>query len=109
MDQQWEPYEIPKAKLEPSIGATSPVVDLHCWKKAFWKSRSVDISQYTYNMLYTYIHMLATKYATVDYQGISSETPYNYKSTTILPMSISVEITYFYNLGSQSRSGKRLL
>ena len=94
VDQQWEPYQIPTAKLEPSIGTNLPVVDLHCRKKALWKSRSVDISKYIYSMLYTYIHMLATKYTTVDYQGISSEAPYNYKSTTTLPMTISMVITY---------------
>ena len=42
--QQWEPYQIPTAKLEPSIGAISPFVDLHGWKKALWKSRSVDVN-----------------------------------------------------------------
>ena len=51
--------------------------------------------------------MLAAKYGTVDYQGISPETLYNYKSTTTLPMTISMVITYFYNLGSQSSSAKR--
>ena len=34
------------AKFEPSIGAISPVADLHGWQKALWKSRSVYISQW---------------------------------------------------------------
>ena len=29
MDQQWEPYQIPAAKLELSNDTISPVVDLH--------------------------------------------------------------------------------
>ena len=35
----------PTAKLEPYIGAISPVMDLHGWQKALWKSIPVDISQ----------------------------------------------------------------
>ena len=37
---------VPTAKLEPSIGAISPVMDLHDRKKALWRSRPVDISQW---------------------------------------------------------------
>ena len=36
--QQWEPYKVSTAKLELSIGAISPVVELHDWQKALWKS-----------------------------------------------------------------------
>ena len=32
------------AKLQPSIGAISPVVDLHGQRKALWKSRHVKMS-----------------------------------------------------------------
>ena len=30
---QWEQYQVPTAKLEPSIGIISSVVDLHGYKK----------------------------------------------------------------------------
>ena len=43
---QWEQYQVPTAKFEPSIGTISPVVDLHGQKKALWRSRPVDISQW---------------------------------------------------------------
>ena len=43
---QWEPYQVPIAKLEPSIGVILPVVDLHGRQKALWKNRPVDISQW---------------------------------------------------------------
>ena len=43
-------------------------------------------------MLHTYIHMLVTQYATVDYQGILLEICYNYEPTTTLCMTISVVI-----------------
>ena len=46
MNQQWESYQFLTAKLEPSLGAISPVVDLHDRQKAIWKSRSIDISQW---------------------------------------------------------------
>ena len=36
--------------------------------------------------------MLATKHATVDYQGIPSKISYNYEPTTTLHMKISVSI-----------------
>ena len=36
----------PIAKLEPSIGAISPVVELHGQKKDLWRSRTVDISHW---------------------------------------------------------------
>ena len=39
----WEQYQVPTAKLEPSIGTISPVVHLHGRKKALWRSRPVDI------------------------------------------------------------------
>ena len=48
---QWEPYMVPTAKLEPSIGTISPVMDLHGQQKAFWKSRPVDISQWRHSEL----------------------------------------------------------
>ena len=48
-------------------------------------------------------------YATVDYQEIPLEIPYNYEQTTTLCMSISLEITSIYILGSPSKSAKRLL
>ena len=38
------------------------------------------------------MHMLATKYATVNYQGIPSEFPYNYEPTTTLWLIIRVAI-----------------
>ena len=33
MHQQWEPYQVPTAKLEISIGAILPVLDLQGWQK----------------------------------------------------------------------------
>ena len=36
---QWEPYQVPTAKLEHSFGVISLVVDLHGRQKALWKSR----------------------------------------------------------------------
>ena len=36
----------PTAKLDPSFGAISPVVNLHGQQIALWKSRPVDISQW---------------------------------------------------------------
>ena len=36
----------PTAKLETSIAAISPVVDLHGWKQALRRSKPVDISQW---------------------------------------------------------------
>ena len=36
----------PTAKLEPSFGAISPVIDLHSQQEALWKSRPVAISQW---------------------------------------------------------------
>ena len=38
-----EPYQVPTAKLECSIGAISPVMGLRGWQKALWKSRPVDM------------------------------------------------------------------
>ena len=32
---QWEQYQVPTAKLEPSIGTISPVMGLYGWKKHF--------------------------------------------------------------------------
>ena len=34
MCSQWEPYQVPTANLEPSIGTISPVVDLQGQQKA---------------------------------------------------------------------------
>ena len=39
-------YQVPTAKLEPSISIISPVADLHSCQKALWNSRPVDISQW---------------------------------------------------------------
>ena len=36
---QWDPYQVPSAKLEPSIGTISPVMCLHGWEK---HSREAD-------------------------------------------------------------------
>ena len=41
-----EAYQVPTAKFEPYIGAISPVMNLHGWQKALWKSGPVDISQW---------------------------------------------------------------
>ena len=43
--KQWKPYQFPTAKLEPTIGVISPVVELHGQQEALWESRPVDISQ----------------------------------------------------------------
>ena len=40
----WEQYQVPTAKLEHCISTISPVMDLHGWNKALWKSRPIDIS-----------------------------------------------------------------
>ena len=57
----------------------------------------IQRTKHTYNTTIchnnTYIHMLATKYATVDYQEITPEIFYNYKSTTTLWVTISMAIT----------------
>ena len=36
----------PTAKLEPSIGAISPVMDIYGWQKALWESRPVSYLVY---------------------------------------------------------------
>ena len=42
---QWEAYQVSTAKFEPSIGAISPVVDLHGQKKQYG-----EVDQLTLNM-----------------------------------------------------------
>ena len=44
VDKQWEPYQVPTAKSEPFISATSPVVDFHGWKKHFGKADQLTVT-----------------------------------------------------------------
>ena len=41
---QWEAYQVSAAKLEPSFGVISPVMDLHGWKKHSGKAEQSTLA-----------------------------------------------------------------
>ena len=57
--QQWEPYQVPTAKLEPSIDVISPVMDLHGWKKALWKADQLTLASEGSEYAYSYVLYIA--------------------------------------------------